>query len=543
MEVSFVTTMSDDEPPLESMKRRLFEEAYEPSDTKATLYDHTFLLHDEHTQAMVDDDPGVTSPTSVAVVFGGVFPDLTSKSIILMGDEGAEVALQDATTGVGTVPDRNLFSYPSSNDSYADARTSSLLDVERTPRKSPMRNPGTTDLFVCGGNEMLLGCDGGGHAFIERTIQSFLEDSAASPDSFHACTDWQAWSYFGFGGPSKESPVETSPSKENIRSVLRSRASQSLGARKSAVRQLRKDLAPFADSPARAPELFRNRSFSVSDHRSAIVRVSKDKESKRNSFTDVLHLCTMPENTTLETPDLVRRNPSGLFHDEDLSYDSDPEDFARRRPMMDNEDISTSDCIQHRGYSAPSFSPSRAIFDVHNDEVFSTIVQEIFNQSTTLVQHPFSDSCNPGGLVQRPIAVEAWLERGQHLTYALIQPKWMWKAKPRETKGLKNFQKVNLQGIELLDITRILRMEDIEGGSQAFARPSHCVVIKSIHNEEFCFEAKSVQERNRLVYSLKIVIARFGAKVLVGDPDVYWEFFSMMEGAPGAPPRLQRAYV
>jgi hypothetical protein len=172
------------------------------------------------------------------------------------------------------------------------------------------------------------------------------------------------------------------------------------------------------------------------------------------------------------------------------------------------------------------------------------VVQEIFNQTTTLVLHPFSDpnfsrcSSKPA----RPVAVDAWLERGQQLAHALIQPKWMWKAKPRESNGLANFHKMNLQGIELLDITRILKMEDIEGLSQSFARVSHCLVIKSIHNEELCFEAKSVEERNRLVYSLKLVIARFGAKVLVRDPDVYWEFFSMIEPAPGAPPRLPGAY-
>lgn len=534
--------MSEDEEPLHTTKRRLFDESYEPTNPKATLdddedEDDIFLFDDDDTQAMGDNDPGVTSPTSVATTLGGVLPDWTSKSTIVMGDEGAEVALN------ATTDDTFL------NESFASARNCSLLDAERTPRKSPLRHPRTTDSFVCGDNEMLLGCDGDGHAFIERTIQGFLEDSSATPDSFKTCTDWQAWSYFGFGGPSKESPVETSPSKENIRSVLRRRASLSVGARKSAVRQLRKDLAPFADSPARAPALFRNRSFSVSDHRTAIVRVSKDKEPARSSFTNVLQLCTMPENTTLDSPNLVRRNPKGMYHDEDLSYDSDPEDFARRRPMPRptpvDEDTLTSDNIQRRGYSGHSISPSRAVFDVHSDEVFSTIVQEIFNQTTTLVQHPYSDSCNPGtnGILPRPIAVEAWLERGQHLAFALIQPKWMWKAKPRETKGLTNFQNLNLQGIELLDITRILKMEDVEGGNQAFARPSHCFIIRSIHNEEFCFEAKSEQDRNRLVYSLKIVIARCGAKVLVGDPDVYWEFFSTIEGPPGGLPPLQRGYV
>jgi hypothetical protein len=275
MEPSLSTTMSDDDGTLESMKRRLFPEDREMTDSQSPLDEHSLLMDgDEDMQAMAlaDDDPRVTSPTSVAVVFG-LYPDLTLKSTIVMGDEGAEVALHDLMNVAGATQDGNLLSDPSSTDAYAAARTSSLLDVERTPaRKSPRMSPRmATNSFVCGGNDLLLGCDGDSHAFVERTIQTFLENSAPSPGSFHACTDWQAWSYFGFGGEYTESPAEPSPSKENIRSVLRSRTFQSLRARKSAVRQLRKDLAPFADSPSRspapAPALIRIRSFSVSDHR------------------------------------------------------------------------------------------------------------------------------------------------------------------------------------------------------------------------------------------------------------------------------------
>jgi hypothetical protein len=167
--------------------------------------------------------------------------------------------------------------------------------------------------------------------------------------------------------------------------------------------------------------------------------------------------------------------------------------------------------------------------DIHNDEVFSTVVQEIFNQTTTLVLHPPESKVTSG----RPVAVDAWLERGQNLMYSLIQPKWVWKRKPRESSGM-GLQNTSLQGIELLDITRILKVEDTEG---RVAKPSHCFVVKTIHNEAFCFEAPNARERDRLVYSLKLVIARFGAKVLVGDPQVYLEFFSIAEaGVPGQAP-------
>ena len=404
-----------------------------------------------------------------------------------------------------------------------------------------------------------------GPAFLERTIQNLLAEPAvpnseASSNQYpmaYSCTDWQAWSYFGFGANTspQQRGASPSPSKEHIRSNLRHRAAQSLRARKTAVRQLSKDLAPFcnspARSPARAPSLFRNRSFSVSDHRSAISRVSKDKATttkavQRSSFTDVLQLCTMPENTTLETPDLLFRiNPnSSLLADESICYDSGPEDFTRRRRHDDflADDLSDSDNNskkQRQPLPGIAASPSKAMMDINNDEAFAAIVQEIFNQTTTLVLHP---RCTEDQQHARPLAIDAWLERGQNLSHSLIQPKWLWKPKPRENGAAASLKLLSpsLRSVELLDVTRILRMEDkADRTVHPFAKPAHCFLIKTIHGDEFCFEAPNEAERDHLVYSLKLVIARFGAKVLVGDPQVYYEFFSMVDaGVPGSAPDI-----
>ena len=446
-----------------------------------------------------------------------------------------------------------------------NVRARPLLDIEKTPsrsRRKKKKNTARTPIFGCGRGALSM-CDDSSHQLVERTITDFLEDgSVSTPDAFKTtCHDWQAWSYLGFGR--KESPTDATeqiPSKENIRSVLRRRTSHSLRVRKSNVRQLKQNLAPFAPSPARsparAPGLFRNRSFSVSDHQSAIVRVSKDKKRVRRSFTDVLQLCTMYESIELDSPDLIRKYPSNKVNDDDLSYGSDPEDFTRRRPnsgakaaavvaaTADSLNFEQSKNLCHHQNSFPS--PSRSLLDVHNEDEFSNIVQEIFNKTTTLVLHPLLDS-NKYGSVQlgRPVAVDAWLERGQHLSYALIQPKWIWKAKPRVDAGSQSSvrQKMCLQSIELLDITRILKMDETERWSQSFAKPSHCFFVKSIHDEEFCFEAKSRLERDRVVRSLKFLIARFGAKVLTGDPQVYYEFFWINDAVPGKAPNLQEAFV
>lgn len=515
----------------------------------------------------------VTSPTSVV----NVLEDLTSTTkttTIVMSEEGAEVALQDstnlqpsatdlaATPSSKPLPQSGVMGVSRTHRFPPGVGTSSLLDVEKTPIRTPPTVQGPTQLTPS--DCACFGCDEIGHAFVERTITSFLEEpavEAASPFQ-PSCTDWQAWSYF-FGSPNQPRHVSSpSPSKENIRSVLRHRASQSLQARKRAVRQLSKDLAPFdyspARSPTRAPSLFRNRSFSVSDHRSAIVRVSQDREPMQSSFSDVLQLCTMPENTTLDSSgDFVKKmngNHSMLSSGGDDSgcYDSDPEEFTRRRQgySFASNELAGSDNLQthqlplYPPKTAPS--PNQALMDAQNDEVFSTIVQEIFNQTTTLVLH--RQAMDAAESAPRPVAIDAWLERGQNLAHRLIQPKWMWKHKPREVRGsVKLCKNPSVQAVELLDVTRILKLEDVDTANllhPSFAKTSHCFVIKTIHGEKFCFEALDEAERDHLIYSLKLVIARFGAKVLVGDSHVYWEFFSMGDaGVPGRAPDLYQGGV
>lgn len=429
-------------------------------------------------------------------------------------------------------------------------RAKPLLDSERTPsrsqKKSRRKQQMRTPIFGCVGKSCVSVCDDSSHKLVERTITGFLEDTSVktTPEALKtSCHDWQDWSYFGFGRkePSKYE-FEQSPSKENIRNVLRRRTSHSLQSRKKNVRRLKQNLAPFAPSPARSParasSLFRNRSFSIQDHRSAIVRVSKDKKQSRGRFTtDVLELCTMYESVALESPEIMR-NKLDRDDDDNLSYDSDPEDFTRRRlSTTEAGSVVSATPKPHNQMSFPS--PSRSFIDVNNDEAFANIVQEIFNKTTTLVLHPLQDPNKPTSVqASRPMAVDAWLERGQHLAYALIQPKWIWKAKD-QANTRENFC---LQGIELLDITKILKMEETDRCSESFGKPSHCFYVKSIYDDEFCFEAKSRSERNRIVNSLKLLIARFGAKVLTGDAQVYYEFFWTTEGAPGKAPNLREVF-
>jgi hypothetical protein len=106
----------------------------------------------------------------------------------------------------------------------------------------------------------------------------------------------------------------------------------------------------------------------------------------------------------------------------------------------------------------------------------------------------------------------------------------------KKSKG-NSIENPTISGIELLDITRILKVEKIDRRRYPFAKPMHCFIIKTLLDQDFFFEAKSVLDRNRLVYSFKMIVARFGAKVIVADESLFDEFFANTGGGvPGEAP-------
>ena len=128
------------------------------------------------------------------------------------------------------------------------------------------------------------------------------------------------------------------------------------------------------------------------------------------------------------------------------------------------------------------------------------------------------------------MAVHAWVERGQAINHALTQPKWMWKPKPCSNQ---NEEMLGIQAVDLLNITRVLKVDQIDRCRNPFAKPSNCFMIKTYHGEELIFETINSAERDRLVFSMKMVIARFGAKVIGQDDGVYEEFFATSDPVPG----------
>jgi len=112
----------------------------------------------------------------------------------------------------------------------------------------------------------------------------------------------------------------------------------------------------------------------------------------------------------------------------------------------------------------------------------------------------------------------------------LVHPKFFWKSicpgQARSKASSDNTLYVAPQHIELLDIVRILTPTDVKRDTYPFVKQQSSFLISTNGNEEFMFEAKNTEERNRFLFAMKLMIARLASKIIVGDRDVFTEFFS-----------------
>ena len=252
-------------------------------------------------------------------------PAVTQTITVNQELDAVEVTLSSMSLeGVGLVSFSNSIKRDR-DDSFPNASINSLLDIDITPSPSPSKRHNLGLPICCG-----MQSDGAwvedssvpsSQSQVERTISKMLEE----PDVSNGCSPWQSWSYFGVLDPVEEDD-EGGTSNDDIKRALRNRACN-LASRKMKVQTMRRNLAPFSVSstpPRNHSEFHRSKSFSVKDHQAAIVRGAKNRES--NGFAHILKSCTLPQNATVDSPEAVNS-----YRDDECCYDSDPEDFARRR--------------------------------------------------------------------------------------------------------------------------------------------------------------------------------------------------------------------
>lgn len=496
------------------------------------------VFEDPSSDAEYSHRDKLSSPTGVSE-----YLDMTReplKSTIVMSEDGAEVTLSMSRLSLVTPTKpaqectRHRRTPLHKGTVLGDVRQNSLFDAEHTPTPPAFKKSGRfrrkdsfTDALCC--NSYSFATEEDEIQYTTHKIETAISDilgtdpSPEKTDQFGGCTDWQFWHC---GSPSKTSQVEDH-TIETLRFKLQNRVLNKRS-RSKRVLQLRRDLNPFGKSPNRNEvRLMKSRSFSVADHSSAIIRQSKDPVRHRSGLSNVLQICSVPENTKSISPIFLRTDKS--YDRNDVQYDSDPEDFTVRR--------SSPKVMNKENKPLYMYPTSISMSDPLDEFAFRSIVQEFLNQTSTLVYHTTKKFPDGTRQASRQIAVDAWCERGQRLD-EIIQPKWTWKMKPPVKSTGPIVQNGKIQSIELLEITRIFRIDQVDRELYPFAKSQNCFVIRNIKKQDFCFEAKSWEDRDRIVYSLKLAVARFGAMVLGNDDDIYDEFFVSESCVPGRPPRM-----
>ncbi len=140
------------------------------------------------------------------------------------------------------------------------------------------------------------------------------------------------------------------------------------------------------------------------------------------------------------------------------------------------------------------------------------------------------------------MAVRAWIEQGSHIHGGLIQPKLMWQETcGKETKASDGSRSIlntmTFHSVELLDISKVVPLLNVNRELYPFAKKSCCFIVEA-YEKEMIFEAETIAQRDEIIHGLKVLVARLGSKIIVGDRDVLHEFFSPIGTVPGEAPAI-----
>lgn len=300
--------------------------------------------------------------------------------------------------------------------------------------------------------------------------------------------------------------------KGTIQRVLRNRAFD-MNARKQRLSTLRKDLNPFQATPPkpRRSTLSKSRSFNIQEHAPAIARYANHRSNRKlpSVWESVSGCATLPP--IADSPEVIRSGglSSSSFQVDD-GYDSDPGDFLKR-PMSDTMELNDTESVDPDDVLLPS--RSRSLSSRGNDD--AVIVHELMNERLTLILHPRKG---------QPRAISLWFEAGRKMCNELVSPKLVWKSAHKSKRKVAN-QLMDVSSVDLLDIHRILPVEELNRSRHPFAKTCNTFVIKTIHDGTLMLEASSTSERDRFVKSFKLLVARLGSMLVVQDDTVLSDFF------------------
>ena len=178
-------------------------------------------------------------------------------------------------------------------------------------------------------------------------------------------------------------------------------------------------------------------------------------------------------------------------------------------------------------------------FESSNFYVFFFNTQDALNETWTLTWHPTPEvkaitsniSAKNSSAYIAPRCIQLWFERGNRVRRNdIVEPKLMWR--DAYHPDLASQRKLNFSTTKgphqicLLSICRIIEARNIDRNRYPFAKKSCSFMIRTSDDEEFIFEAVNQKQRDHIVHTWKLVVARLASQAVVGDGEgMVGEFF------------------
>lgn len=161
------------------------------------------------------------------------------------------------------------------------------------------------------------------------------------------------------------------------------------------------------------------------------------------------------------------------------------------------------------------------------------------NETWTLTWHPTPKGKTSSKIsktrnstsITAPRCIQLWFERGNRVRRNdIVEPKIMWR--DAYHPDLASQRKLNFsttQGphqICLLSICRVIEAKTIDRKKYPYAKKSCSFMIRTSDDEEYVFEALNQKQRDHIVHTWKLVVARLASQAVVGDGEgMVGEFF------------------
>lgn len=142
------------------------------------------------------------------------------------------------------------------------------------------------------------------------------------------------------------------------------------------------------------------------------------------------------------------------------------------------------------------------------------LVQETLNMTFILTWHS----------TPHPCSIRVWMERGNILQQnpGIVEPCLMW----QPAAGNSLLTTCPPHCIRFLNLCRILPLQKRDPRRYPFARSNRCIVLRTTEDEEYVFEAPTVEERDQILLRWKHVVARFATLAVLEDVShIQDEFF------------------